>query len=66
MHTSTQVTFLSEFKTHKNISYRGPRLANKTTIVLVTVQMYILFPVTQFVLDLRKKKKKATQNVTFM
>lgn len=61
MHASMQVTFLFEFKTHENISYRGPHLANKTTIMLVTDQMYILFPVTQFVMGL---KKRATQNLT--
>lgn len=50
MHASMQVTFLFEFKTHENISYRGPHLANKTTIMLFTDHMYVLFPVTQFVM----------------
>lgn len=56
MRAPMQVTFLFEFKTNENISYRGPHLANKITIMLVTVQMYILFPVTQFVVGLKKKK----------
>lgn len=67
MHAPMQVTFLYEFKTHENISHRGPHLANKTTIMLVTAQMYILFPVTQFVMGSKKKKQQQnqqTQNLT--
>lgn len=58
-----QVTFLYEFKTHENISHRGPHLANKTTIMLVTAQMYILFPVTQFVMGSKKKKNNKTNKL---
>lgn len=54
-----QVTFLFEFKAHENIAYRCPHLTNKTTIMLVTGQMYFLFPVTEFVMG---KKPKPPQN----
>lgn len=55
-----QVTFLFEFKAHENIAYRCPHLTKKTTIVLVTGQMYFLFPVIEFVMG---KKPKPPQNL---
>lgn len=67
MHAPMQVTFFSEFRTHENISHRGPHLANKTSHVSYSPDVHLVSSNT--ICDGVKKKqtnkqKQQPQNLT--